>query len=145
MIKDWNHAGGKVRMNEPLFTSLMRGFISGLVPHYRLPYIPKFLSWSSSFMPCCYLPARIIPILYHYGHELNSQIFLTIYFCTRFFCNKKFCFKTFCHKFCTFISACVVSLLPKIYVQIFVTQTIVMQKFWCKNWCCKNQTTKVFV
>ena len=32
-------------------------------------------------------------------------------------------------KFCTFISACVVSLLSKINVQIFVTQTIVMQKF----------------
>ena len=27
----------------------------------------------------------IIPTLYHYGHELNCQIFLTICFCTHFF------------------------------------------------------------
>ena len=33
------------------------------------------------------------------------------------------------HRICTFISACVVSLLSKTNVQIFVTQAIVMQKF----------------
>ena len=89
MIKDWNYAGGRVRANEPSFTIPTRGLISGLVPHYRLPHIPKFSSWSSSFMSCRYLPARIIPILNHYGHELNSQIFLTIYFCTRFFLRQE--------------------------------------------------------
>ena len=47
-------------------------------------------------MPCQYLPARIIPILCHYGHELNSQIFLTIYFCMHFFCDKKFRITNFC-------------------------------------------------
>ena len=36
-----------------------------------------------------YLPARIIPTFHHYGHELNSQIFLTIYFCTRFFLRQE--------------------------------------------------------
>ena len=33
----------------------------------------------------CTFPARIISTFYYYGHKLNSQIFLTIYFCTRFF------------------------------------------------------------
>ena len=81
-------------------------------------------------VPCPYLPACIIPTFYHYGHELNSQILLTIYFCTRFFfCNKKFYIKiSYVTKFCTFILACVVSLLSTINVQIFVTQTNVMQK-----------------
>ena len=32
-----------------------------------------------------YIPTLVIPTFYHYGHELNSQIFLTIYFCTSFF------------------------------------------------------------
>ena len=46
-----------------------------------------------------------------------------------FFLQKKFCINNFCvTKFCLFISACVVSLLLKINVQIFVTQPIVMQK-----------------
>ena len=129
MINGWNYASGKVRVNEPSFSSLTRGLISGLVPYYRLSYIPKLSSLSSSFIHCQYLPARIIPTLYHYGYELNCQIFLTIYFRTRFFCDKKFCINIFCvAKFCTFISACVVSLLSKINVQIFVTQTMVMQK-----------------
>ena len=97
--------------------------------YYRLPYNLKLSSWSSSCIPCRYLPARIIPTFHHNGHELNCQIFLTIYFCTRFSCDKKFCIKLFCDtKFCTFISAYVVSLLSKINVQIFVTQTIVMQQ-----------------
>ena len=89
MIKGWNYAGGKVKMNEPSFPSPTKGLISGLVPYYWLPYIPKLSSWSYSFIPCRYLPARIIPTLYHYGHELNSQIFLTIYFCTRFFLRQE--------------------------------------------------------
>ena len=58
-------------------------------------------------------------MLYHYGHELNSQIFLTIYLCTRFFATRNFA-----HLF----RKCVVSLLSKINVQIILTQTIVMQK-----------------
>ena len=87
--------------------------------------IPNLSSWSPSFIPCRYLPARIIPTLYHYGHELSSQIFLTIYFRTRFFCDKKFCINIICvTKFCTLILACVLSLLSKINVQVFVTQTI---------------------
>ena len=50
-------------------------------------------------------------------------------FLQAFFCDKKFCINIFCvTKFCTFISASVVPLLSKINVQIFVTQTIVMQK-----------------
>ena len=74
------------------------------------------------------------------GHELNSQIFLTIYFCTRFFCDKKFCINIFCvTKFCSFISACVVSLLSKINVQIFVTQTVVIKK----NFDAKNDVAKI--
>ena len=129
MIKGWNYVGRKVRVNKPSFPSPTRGLTSGLVSYYRLPYLPKLSSRSSSFIPCRYLPASIIPTLYHYGHELNNQIFLTIYFCTRFFCYKKFCINIFCvTKFCMFISACVVSLLSKINVQIFVTQTIVMLK-----------------
>ena len=121
---------GRESADEWIFISQpTRGLKSGLVPYYRLPYLPKFLSWSSSFVPCQHLPARIIPTLYHDGHELNSQIFLTIYFCTRYFCDKKFCINIlWVTKFCTFISACVVSLLSKTNVQIFVTQTIVMQK-----------------
>ena len=79
------------------------------------------------FIPYWYLLVRIVPTLYHYGHELNSHTFLTIYFCTRFFREKKFCINIFCvTRFCTFISASVVSLLSKINAQIFVTQTIVM-------------------
>ena len=35
-------------------------------------------------------PTRITPTLYHYEHELNSQIFLTIYFCTRFSATRNF-------------------------------------------------------
>ena len=129
MIKGWNYAGGKVRVNKPSFPIPTRGLTSGLVPYHRLSYLPKLSSRSSSFIPCRYLPARIIPTLYYYGHELNSQIFLTIYFCTRFFCDKKFCINIFCvTKFCTLILACDVSLLSKINVQIFVTQTIVMLK-----------------
>ena len=31
----------------------------------------------------------MIPTLDHYGHEVNSQIFLTIYFCTRFFLRQE--------------------------------------------------------
>ena len=84
-------------VNEPLFLSLTRGLISGLVSYYRLPYITKLSSSNSSFIPCWYLPARIIATLYHYGHELKSQIFLTIYFRTRFFFwDKKFCINIFC-------------------------------------------------
>ena len=63
--------------DEPSFPSPTKGLINGLVPCYRLPYIPKLSSWSSSFIPSWYLPARRIPTLHHYGHELNSQIFLT--------------------------------------------------------------------
>ena len=121
--------GRESMVNKPSFPIPTKGLISGLIPYYRLPYFPKFSSWSSSFIPCRYLSACIILTLYHYGHELNSQIFLTIYFCTSFFWDKKFCIISFCvTKFCTFISTCVVSLLSKIKVQIFVTQTIVMQK-----------------
>ena len=67
-----------------------------------------------------------------------------------FFCNKKFCINSFCvTKFCTFISACVASLLLKINVQIFLTQTIVMQNFDAKNdaakiFCVRNFGAKNF-
>ena len=134
MIKGWNYASGKEQENEPSFPSPTKGLISRLVPYYRLAYILKLSSGSSSFIPCWYLPARIISTLYHYGHELNSQIFLTIYFCTHYFCDKKFCINIFCvTKFCTFILACVVFLLSKINVQIFVTQKIVMQKMFIQK------------
>ena len=78
-------------------SSLTRGLISGLVPYYRLPYISKVSSWRSSFIPCRYLFARIIPILDHSGHELNSQIFLTSYFCTRFFLRPEILHQPFLH------------------------------------------------
>ena len=84
MIKGWNYAGRKVRVNKPSFPSPTWGLISGLVPYCRLPYLPKFSTWSFSFIPCRYLPASIIPTLYHNRHELNSEIILTIYFCTHF-------------------------------------------------------------
>ena len=106
LLKFWHQPGGPVPpglptsyaygVNEPLFSNPTRGLISGLVPYYRLPYSPKFSCWSSSCIPWRYLPARIIIILYHYGHELNSQTFLTIYFCTRLFCDKKLCINIFC-------------------------------------------------
>ena len=89
MMKGWNYAGGKVRVNEPSFSSPTRGLISELVPYFRLPCSPKLSPWSSSCIPCQYLPARIIPTFHHYGHELNSQIILTIYFCTRFFLRQE--------------------------------------------------------
>ena len=44
MIKGWNYAGGKVRVNEPSFPNSTRGLTNELVPYYRMPYIPKFLS-----------------------------------------------------------------------------------------------------
>ena len=75
-------------------------------------------------------------------------MFLTIYFCTRFLCDKKFYINGFSvTKFCTFISACVLSLLSKINVQIFVTQAIiiVLQKILMKKMMLKNKSTKIFV
>ena len=134
MIKGWNYARGKVRVNEPSISSPTRGLMSRLVSYYRLLYSLKLLSWSLKLLSWSStnrneIIARIIPTFHHYGHELNSQIFLTIYFCTHFLRDKKFCINIFCiTKFCTFISACVLSLLSKINPQIFVTQTIVMQK-----------------
>ena len=89
MMKGWNYAGGKVRVNEPSFSGPTRGLISELVPYFRLPCSPKLSSWSSSCIPRRYLPACIIPTFHHCGHELNSQIFLTIYFCTRFFLRQE--------------------------------------------------------
>ena len=89
MIKGWNYAGGKVRVNKPSFPSPTRGLISRLSPYYRLPYSLKLSSWSSSFVPCWYLPARIIPTLDHYGHKLNSQLVLTFYFCPRLFLRQE--------------------------------------------------------
>ena len=146
MIKGWNYAGEKVRVIEPSFPSQTRGLISGLVPHYRLPYTPKLSFWTSSCIPCRYLSARLIPSLYHYGHELNCQIFLTIYFCTRFFCDKKFCINIFCvTKFCSFISPCVVSLQSKINAQIFVTQTIGLQKILMQKIMLQKWNTNIFV
>ena len=77
-----------------------------------------------------YLPAYIIPTLYYYGYQLNSQIFLTIYFWARFFLRQEILHQHFLrHKILhIYFGVCVVSLLSKINVQIFVTQTIVMQK-----------------
>ena len=118
--------------------------------------IPCYTVIPSSCILCRYLPARIISTFHHYGHELNSQVFLTIYFCTRFLCDKKFCINIVCvTKFCTFISTCVLSLLSKINVQIFVKQKIVMQqilmqkmmlqKFFHKNFCGFIFATTVFL
>ena len=90
IIKGWNYVGEQLRVNVPSFPSPTKSLMSGLVPFYRLPYRPKLWSWSSSFVPCRYLPAQIIPTLYHDEHELNSQIFLKIYFCTRFFATRNF-------------------------------------------------------
>ena len=129
MIKGWNYAGGKALARYKTGTS-RRKLREVRQPTVRYKPAYETSRWAGKLRFIhSYLPACIIPTLYHYGHELNSQIFLTIYFCTRFFCNLKFCINIFCvTKFCTFISACVVSLLSKINVQIFLTQTIVMQK-----------------
>ena len=102
---------------------------STVVPYYKLLYIPKLSSWSSSFIPCRYLPACIIPTLYHYGRELNSQIFLTTYFCTRFFFATRTFASTFLHHkiLHIYFGVCCFFAIKKT-VQIFATQTIVMQK-----------------
>ena len=129
MIKSWNYAGGKIPARYKTGTS-RRKLRAVRQPIVR--YLPVYETshWARKWRfihP--YLPARIIPTLYQYVHELNSQIFLTVYFCKRFFWDKKFCINIFCvTKFCTFISACAVSLLSKINVQIFATLTTVMQK-----------------
>ena len=129
MIKGWNYAGGKLPASYKTGTS-RRKFRNVRQPIVR--YWPAYENsrWAGKLRFIYpYLPSRIIPTFCHYGHELNSQMFLTIYFCTRFLCDKKFCINIFCvTKFCTFILASVVSSLSKINVQIFVTQTIVMQK-----------------
>ena len=143
MIEGRNYAGGKVPARYKTGTSRRKlREVRQPIVRYKLAYETSRWAGKLRFIHP-YLPTRIIPTLYDYGHELNSKIFLTIDFCTRFFCDKKFCINIFCvTKICTFISACVVSLLSKINVQIFVTQTIVMQKILMQKMMLQKQNRK---
>ena len=79
-------------------------------------------------MPYRYHPDRIIPTLYHYGHELNSQIFLTIYFWTCFFLRQEILYQHFLrYKILHIYFGVCCFFAIKINVQIFLIQTIVMQ------------------
>ena len=59
MIKGWNYAGGKVRVNEPSFPSPAKGLIikRTIVPYYSLPTTQSFrlevsvLDLASTFRP----------------------------------------------------------------------------------------------
>ena len=89
MMKGWNHAGGKVLARYKTGTSRQKlRVVRQHIVRYQNAYETFYWAGKWRFI-YSYLPAHIIPTLNHYGHELNSQIFLTIYFCWRFFLRQE--------------------------------------------------------
>ena len=146
MIKGWNYAGGKVRVNEPSFPSPTRGLISRLALYLAAVQLEAFVMKFQFYT----LPVPSRPhnsTLDHYGHERNSQIFVTIYFCTRFFCDKKICINIFCiTKFNIYFGVCCFfaiknrctnicdtnkcTVMQKILMQKMMLQKYIQKHFW---------------
>ena len=169
MIKGWNYAGRKVPARYKTGTS-RRKLWDVRQPIAR--YLPAYETsrWAAKWRfihP--YLPTCINPTLYHYGHKLNSQIFLTIYFCTRFFVDKKFLHQHFLrHKIShIYFGVCCFFAINNKCRNIFDTNncnakifdakndiakknTIIFvdlflqQRFLCQNFCIKNFCVTIF-
>ena len=107
MVKDWNYVGKKVHSRHK--TGTLRRKL-GDVRQPVVRYLPAYetFHWASKWRFIYpYLLASIIPIVYHYGHKLKSQIFLTIYFCTRFFASRNFASTSFASQnFHIYFSVC---------------------------------------